>query len=189
MSRLAAVSAVLAALALAACGSSQTASVPTTSGAKAPGTNAATAGPSRSPCARLELAWTGTQGATGHLEITLSLRNASGRGCILRGYPRARLLDAAGHTLPLRVHRGGGFFPDSQGRPHTVSLRPGAVARFGLSFVVNNEYAGARTCRPAATMMSLAPDTSRWQRISLAGAGRPRVVPCGDRVVVSPVYS
>lgn len=187
MSRLSAAAAVALALALGACGSSRPASAPTGPGAPGAATSSARGAPTT--CSRLTLAWVGTQGATGHLEVTLSLRNASASRCIVRGYPRARLLDAAGHPLPLRVHRGGGFFADGSDPASAVSLRPGAQARFGLSFVVNNEYAGAHICRTAAAAMALAPATSRWQRISLAAAGRPRVTPCGDRVVVSAVYA
>ncbi len=184
MSRLSAAAAVALALALGACGSSRPASAPT-----GPGAATSSARGTPTTCSRLTLAWVGTQGATGHLEVTLSLRNASASRCIVRGYPRARLLDAAGHPLALRMHRGGGLFADGQIRPQPVSLRPGAQARFGLSFVVNNEYAGAHICRTAAAAMALAPAASRWQRISLTAAGRPRVTPCGDRVVVSAVYA
>jgi hypothetical protein len=132
-------------------------------------------------------AYAGTQGATGHLEVTVSLRNVSGRPCTVRGYPGARLLDASGHPLAIRVRDGGGFFPDSQSKPRQVKLVPGSRAVYGVSFVTNNEYAGARRCATAATLMSLAPGASEWKRVSLRG--HPRVTPCGDAIVLSPVYA
>lgn len=184
---------VLAAVALAGCGSSQT--VSSSSVPRPAATTTATrtsAAPSASVPActgsQLKLAYAGTEGATGHLELTLALRNVSAHKCGLRGYPAARLLDAGGHTLPMRASNGGGFFPDTLERPHLVVLDPGSDARYGVSFVTNNEYAGARLCLLATALMSRTPGATRWTRVALGGAGRPRIAPCGGRLVLSPVY-
>lgn len=181
---------VLGAVALAGCGSSQTSSTPagsatTTQSAGAPGVTSA-----RADCAgsQLALSYAGTEGASGHLELTLALRNVSGHACLLRGYPAARLLDRAGHPLPLHVSRGHGFFPDTLPAPRTIALKPGTTVHFGISFVTNNEYKGDRTCRTAATALSAAPGPGvHWQRVSLRPA--PRISPCGDQLVVSPVHA
>jgi hypothetical protein len=188
------IAAGLAVLALAACGSSQSGSSssatgsthrPTTSvpsRAKATLTGAACA------ASQLRLSYVGTEGATGHLEVTLALRNASGRACTLRGYPRARLLNAHGAALPLKVKQGGGFFPDTQRRARAIALKPGGRARFGVSFITNREFAGAHICRTAAVAMSSAPGASgHWWRLSLRSA--PRISPCGDQLIVSPLYA
>lgn len=178
------IAASLVGLALAACGSSHSHSSSSEPAANAPGRHPL------GPCAasQLRLSYAGTQGATGHLEVTLALRNTSGRPCLLRGYPAARLLNKRGVALPLTTRRGGGFFPDAQRRPRVVVLAPGQRARFGLSFVTNNEFAGARTCRTAAAAMSSAPGAGgHWWRLSLSGA--PRISPCGGQLVVSPVYA
>ncbi len=175
--------ALLAALVLAACGSSQSSS--SSSSRSTPGAVAQT-----HPCApsQLRLGYVGTNGATGHLELTLALRNASSRPCTLRGYPGARLLSRTGAALPLTIRRGGGFFPDSQRRARRVVLKPGGQARFGVSFVTNNEFAGARVCRTAAAAMSSAPGGGgHWWHLSLRDA--PKISPCGNRLVVSPVYA
>jgi hypothetical protein len=180
--------AILAAAILAACGSSQTPSssqTSTTSARSGPPSHTAAACGAR----QLSVSYGGTEGATGHLEVTLTLRNGSGRACTLRGYPGARLLDAAGRPLPMRVRRGGGFFPDSQRRPRTVVLGPGRRARYGLSFATNNEYAGARRCFAVAALVARPPGTSRWTRVPVGGGGRPRIAPCGRQLVVSPVYA
>jgi hypothetical protein len=190
-----AVLAVLSGLALGACGSSQTASTPAvpkpaTSRPSTADRGAKSAVAPAGGCAgtQLKLAYAGTEGATGHLEVTLALRNISKGTCTMTGYPAARLLNGSGATLPMRVKRGGGFFPDTLQSPRTVVLKPGARARFGLSFVTNNEYRGDRTCRTAAAVMSLAPGSgARWLRASLRVA--PRLTPCGDQLVLSPVYS
>jgi hypothetical protein len=189
--------AALVALALGACGSSQTTSSaqsqpvpPTRSSSSADNTKRTTGAASTGACSasQLKLAYAGTEGGTGHLEVTLALRNVSARSCTIRGYPAARLLNRAGQTLPMHVKRGGGFFPDTLQSPRAVVLAPGSRGRFGLSFVTNNEYRGARTCRTAAAVMSLAPGAgSSWQRLSLRVA--PRISPCGDQLVLSPVYS
>jgi hypothetical protein len=179
------------ALTLAGCASSQTQSATSTS-ASATSTSAAphSAGaPHTSACAgsQLALADGGTEGATGHLELTVTMRNTSPSACVLRGYPRARLLNGAGRALPLRVARGHGFFPDSDSRPQQVSLRPGGSARFGLSFDTNNEYKGAHVCRTvAAAMVSTPGSPGHWQRVSLRSG--PRIAPCGSRLVVSPIH-
>jgi hypothetical protein len=176
--------ALLGALALAACGSSQS----TTSSTSAPakhGTPAKTAGPIPR-CSHLAVTYVNTNGATGHLEVTFAMRNTSRRTCRIEGYPAAQLLDGAGRALPMRLQRGHGFFPDTTRPPRVVMLKPGARARFGLSFVTNNEYAGAHVCRTAAAARSSAPGAAGHWRLSLRGA--PRISPCGSQLVVSPVY-
>jgi hypothetical protein len=186
----------LVALTLAACGSSQTTSssnstTSTASSAQSGTSNrAGTGAAATSGCdaAQLRLAYVGTEGATGHLEVTFALRNVSSTPCRLRGYPAARLLSKNGVALPLKAQRGGGFFPDSQRAPQPVIVKPGGRAHFGVSFVTNSEYARARTCRTAVAAMSSAPASpGHWWHLSLHGA--PRIAPCGDQLVVSPIHA
>jgi hypothetical protein len=183
MHRWIAAGAALTALVLAGCGSSQTHSATSASPPHSAGA------PHTTRCAgsQLDIAYSGTEGATGHLELHVAVRNRSRTACLLRGYPGARLLNAAGRPLPLRVGRRGGFFPDTQSGPRAVTLTPGGSAHFGISLVTNNEYKGARVCRTAAAAMLSAPGSpSRWQRVSLRSG--PRIAPCGDQVVVSPIH-
>ncbi len=183
--------AILAVAGLAACGSSQTSSSSPNSTTTSPRSGSLTGAAAGSACGarQLELSYSGIEGATGHLEVTVSLRNGSERACKLRGYPAARLLDAAGRTVPMRIRRGGGFFPDSQRQPRIVVLRPGRRARYGLSFATNNEYAGARHCFAVAALLARPPGSSSWTRVRLTGGDRPRIAPCGRQLVVSPVYA
>jgi hypothetical protein len=176
--------AILAAIALAGCGSSQISSTSATT-STAPRAAPAAAHPA---CAHLALAYVGTQGATGHLEVTFAARNASTDRCTVHGYPAVRLLDAAGHALPIRRQLGHGFFPDTLKPARTVVLAPGARARFALSFVTNNEYAGARTCRTLhGAQASLPGNGGAWTRLPIATA--PKLAPCGTQLVVSPMYA
>ncbi len=177
------IAALLAGLALAACGSSTPATTSTRStGGAASSTSAAA--PAR--CSDLRTTYVATNGATGHLEVTFSLRNVGKRTCRVQGYPAARLLDAAGRRLPVTIHRGRGFFPDTLHAPRPVTLAPGARARFGLSFVTNNEYAGARRCR-TFVRAEVGMSGSGWASVSLRGA--PRLTPCGAKLVISPIYA
>jgi hypothetical protein len=176
--------AALMALGLAACGSSQTRSQ-----ASGPPPPQSAGAPHTTGCAgsQLTLSYSGTEGATGHLELHVAVRNSSQTACLLRGYPGARLLDGTGRALPLRVGRRDGFFPDTESRPRPVALEPGASAHFGISLVTNNEYKGARVCRTAKAAMLSAPGSrSHWQRLSLRPG--PRIAPCGKQLVVSPIH-
>jgi hypothetical protein len=172
-------------LVLAGCGSSHPGS-PTS--ASAPPHSAGAPHTTGCSGSQLTLSYAGTEGATGHLELHVAVRNKSQSPCLLRGYPGARLLDGAGRALPLRVGRRDGFFPDTESGPRAVALKPGASAHFGISLVTNNEYKGARVCRRAAAAMLSAPGSqTHWQRLSLRPG--PRVAPCGDQLVVSPVHA
>jgi Protein of unknown function (DUF4232) len=143
------------------------------------------------PCAssQLTLTYTGTQGATGHLEATFALHNVSGRSCTLRGYPAAELLDAAGHTLTTRLKQGKGFFPDTLLAPRQVVLKPGGGAQFGLGFADNNEYVGGRPCPSAAWLKTVPPHAAGALRVALTGGEHPRFAPCGGQLVASPIYT
>ena len=172
---------------LAGCGSSQTSSSSTATSAPSPAAPAATAA-AACRASQVAASYAGTNGATGHLELMIALRNVSRTPCRLRGYPHAMLLDRAGRRLPLHVRRGSGFFPDSRAAPAPVAMRPGGRARFGIGVITNNEYAGAHVCRVAATAVTAAPGIAvHWQRVSLRRA--PRISPCGSRATVSPVHA
>ena len=192
MRRLAATGLAATALAVAAagCGSSQTATQRSTSSSTPGATVHRTTGRARNGACtpgQLVPAYVGTNGATGHMEVTIALRNRSGRPCRIAGYPGARLTGPGG-PLALRVAHGGGFFPDTGGRPRRILVAPGHSAHYGISFVTNNEYAGAHVCHVITGAASALPGHPRtWQPVSLARA--PRLAPCGTRIVVSPIHA
>ncbi len=146
-------------------------------------------GASRCSTGQLALSYLGTQGATGHLEVTFALHNVSARTCALRGYPGGQMLDTGGRRLPTHVKRGHGFFPDTLLAPRRVTLAPGASAHFGLSFSTNNEYrGGGRRCPAAATLRSVPPNARQPLSVQVSGAGHPRFAPCGGQLVATVVY-
>ena len=179
------IAAVLAALALGACGSSQSSSSSSSSSAQSTHSTSASRSPSACSAAQLRPAYAGTQGATGHLELTLSLRNLSGHACRIEGYPVATLIGVNGKPLPMRVTHGHGFFPDTLRSARPVTLAPGARARFGVSFIVNNEYRGARVCRTAVGVVAGLPG---WNGTAVSLRRGPKIAPCGNQLAVSPLY-
>jgi hypothetical protein len=178
------IAALLAGLALAACGSSQSSS--SSSSAESPHSTSASRSPSACSAAQLRPEYVGTQGATGHLELTLSLHNISSRSCRIDGYPAATLLDTNGKPLLMHITHGRGFFPDTLRTARPVTLAPGARARFGVSFVTNNEYRGARVCRTAVRVVAGLPG---WNGATVSLRHAPKIAPCGNQLVVSPVYT
>jgi hypothetical protein len=140
---------------------------------------------------QLRLAYTSSQGATGHIEASFQLRNVSQTGCTLFGYPGARMLDAKGNALPTRVQRGGAFYADTRRRPTKVSLAPGQSARFVFGYSDNPEIgSGAtgtpRSCPKAARLEVTPPNSYSQLVISVSSAGS--FAPCGGVLVASPVY-
>ena len=148
--RPASAAASLAALALAACGSSQTTSSPS-----APTHDEPTCRPRRHPGRRSRLRSVAAEaGLRGHRGRDRPPGADAGAAQRVEA-PRARCADtrprgcstARGRPLPMRLDRRGRLLPRHAGHGRDGwSLAPGSRARYGLSFVTNNEYAGARRC-------------------------------------------
>lgn len=188
---------IASALLLTACGSSAGTSSPTAAATTATSSTgpaprivgaAAALAPRCTPGA-LSARRTDTQGATGHVETGFEFRNASSRGCTLRGYPGALMLDAQGHAMATKLTRGNGFFPDTTVPPRTVTIAAHGGARFTLSYADNSEYAGRRTCHTAAALMITPPQSHGALRVSVSGAGQARFAPCGGDLTASPVHA
>jgi Domain of unknown function (DUF4232) len=180
--------ALVIAAAVAGCGSSQTRSQTATSTASSHGSSATLGVIAGCRGSQLAASYVRSDGATGHMELTIALRNVSPTACRLTGYPRAALLDGAGRRLPLHVSRGSGFFPDTRATPRPVVVAPGTLAHFGIGFTTNNEYAHAHVCHTAEAAIAAAPgEPVHWERVSLRRA--PRIVPCGSALTVSPVHA
>jgi hypothetical protein len=163
-----------------------------TTGSKVPaGTSSASAPGAATPgrCApqQLGLAYLGSQGATGHIEASFQLRNASQKQCTLFGYPGAQMLGANGNLLPTHVQRGGSFFTETRRAPHTVSLAPGEAARFVFGYSDNPEYGGGKACPQAVKLEVTPPNTYSRLAVSMP-AGANSFAPCGGVLVASPVY-
>jgi hypothetical protein len=192
--------ALLCALALAACGGgghsrsptngqaqgTSPSSVPKTSAAPSTTGGAAAARPPTCAPSQLRLRALDTQGATGHLEATFSLTNASRSRCRLFGYPGAHMLSANGRVLPTTVKRGNGFFPDSRRTPAAVELAPAGVAHFSLGWSDNNEQGGSPASCPRADRLEVTPPNDYGTlAISVRGLN---FAPCNGKLTTSPVY-
>lgn len=173
------------AMVAAGCGSSQTATRHQTTPA-----GSTPAGPVARACtgAQLHPTYAGSNGATGHIELTIALRNVSSRPCRVSGYPDTRLLGAGGAAITFHVGHGHGFFPDTLGRPRRMLVAPGHAVHYGIGLVTNSEYAGAHVCRTITGALSALPGgAGGWRRVSLRRA--PRLAPCGDRITVSAIHA
>lgn len=86
--------------------------------------------PGTPPCraAQLEAAQVGQNGATGHLDTPITLRNRGTAACTLDGYADLRIVDSGGRVLAQAVgSTGRGTFFDS-GSPQPVLMQPGTPA-------------------------------------------------------------
>ena len=175
-------------LGLAACGGA--ARQPATGSARSQAAaHLATTTVARCQPAALAIAQVGSQGATGHIEAMLQLRNTAATPCALYGYPGALMLDAHRSPLHTQVLRGGGFFPDTRLAPRRVVLGPGRAARFGLSFSTSSESEGHHDCPVAAWLLLTPPNDYTQLSLALAGTGWPRFAPCGGQIFATPLFA
>lgn len=84
------------------------------------------------PCAASQLTLTATPegAASGHVVTLYHFTNASGVTCSLRGYPNARLLDAQGQSLPIKVEQVAQAYTWKTTPVTTIALAPGGSAWF-----------------------------------------------------------
>jgi uncharacterized cupredoxin-like copper-binding protein len=121
--------------------------------------------------------------ALGNEEFRVQLSNTSTTTCTLFGYPGLQLLSAKGKPISTEVHRGSSYLVRPE-TPETVTLRPGQVASFVVSFEDQTGFPNT-TCPVAPTMEVTPPNDYHSLEIhgSFSSYG-----PCG-RYVVSPVYA
>jgi hypothetical protein len=130
----------------------------------------------------LAMSVSGTEGAAGTLEVTISLRNTTSATCTMNGFPGALLLGASGTALPTTVVRAGIYsftnFPSA-----LVTLAGGALAYFNLGY--SDVTTGSETTCEMATQLEITPPNATTHGIvtaSLAVCNR-------GTVTVSPVFS
>jgi uncharacterized protein DUF4232 len=161
MARFAALSVVLAALAVAGCGSSHNAT--SSAPASATTTSSVSASASTPPCASSALAvWLGLGeggGSAGGVVYPLELTNISGTSCHLRGFPGVSAW--AGHQLGSPAGR------DHAVPAQTVTLADGDTAHALIRFANVGNFSPA-SCRP---------QTSGALRVFPPGERASRLVP------------
>ncbi len=178
----AAAGAVLAALALDACGGSSATTTVTASASSA--TSSATARSSAAPttpstttaasrpvsttprckAAELSLSFLGQQGATGHGELGFALRNISGTSCRTFGYPGVLFLGQSGQPLPtVSTRTTHDFFGVLPAVPIVVA--PGSSFSFRLG--VTHGISSPVGCTTAHGLQVIAPDDTASLRIAI----------------------
>jgi Domain of unknown function (DUF4232) len=133
-------------------------------------------------CSAVDLAGsvTGSQGAAGTIETTISLRNSSSPACSLVGYPGLTLLDAGGNALPTNTVRGGGL--QFENVPvTTVVLAPGQAALINMG--TSDVPTGSETCSAASKLRIYPPNAVDTLTVSLE-----LTVCAGGTIHSSPVY-
>lgn len=126
-------------------------------------------------------------GETGEHAFALAITNGGPAACWISGYPRIRLVDAAGVELPLTYRHGGGYVTTAA--PTPIFLGPGAEA----TVVVAKYRCDLGDVRVAATIEVAAPGSAEFTSIPVA-ASPPTIDYCGpndpgDDVDISPIES
>ncbi|MEA2158881.1 MAG: hypothetical protein QOD66_1261 [Solirubrobacteraceae bacterium] len=197
--------ALIAALALSACGgstkvvtdtpasvtstgsSSATTTAGTTTSSTSTGVSASTtsagtgSAAGRCVAADLALSFLGQQGATGHGELGFALRNTSAGSCHTFGYPGVLFLTRSGAPLPTASTRTTHDFFGSASVQSLV-LAPGATASFRVG--VTHGIGSSAGCTTAAALQAIAPDDTATLRVAIPGGA----YECGT-ATVSPLES
>jgi hypothetical protein len=128
----------------------------------------------------LALSEIGNQGATGHIEVGLSLKNTSSGSCHTYGYPGVQFLDKAGGALPTKSTRTTSDFAGHVPLG-TVVVAPGDSVSFRLLFS-DSIGGGSAGCTTAYGIQVIAPDDTHTLTTTIPGG----VPECGT-TTVSPV--
>jgi hypothetical protein len=130
----------------------------------------------------LALSVLGSQGATGHIEVVLGLRNTSGSSCHTYGYSGVLFLGKSGQGLPTNAQRTttdfAGHIPLQE-----LMVAPGASVSFRLLFTDMGTGGSNAGCTQAFGIQVIPPDDTHTLRVSLVNGG---VYECGT-TTVSPV--
>jgi hypothetical protein len=180
--------AVLAALALAACGSSShntAASAPTTTASTPTSTSTTptvtqtvtTTTPSTTAvqsnicrAAALHLSFLGGSGATGHGLLGFALRNVSSSSCHTFGYPGILFLDRAGNALPtITIRTTHDFFGAAPLRSLTVD--PGATVSFRIGVTHFGPNGSNTGCTTAYGLQVIPPNDTSTLRMTIGNGG------------------
>jgi hypothetical protein len=158
----------------------------TTTSTSTPTTTSTPPQPAADQCvaADLALSFLGGNGATGHLELSFTLRNTSSASCRTGGYPGVQFLDASGHALPTHPdHTTDDFFGHTTLRELTVA--PGATVSFRLGTTDIGSGGSNAGCVSAKALQVIAPNDTATMRVGLHTG----VFECRGKVTVSPIQA
>ena len=130
----------------------------------------------------------GVGAGLGHIGLVARLKNRSGTGCILDGYPGIRLIGRDGallRTVVTHANAGDYLFPGIAS--HRIALPPGAFAAFDLGYEDNPGGPAADlpydvACPPASKIRVTLPVTGEYGTASI------ELAPCEGVVNVSPIF-
>jgi hypothetical protein len=159
-----------------------TASTPTGTTTASTTTSTTSTGAATPACVApmLALSEIGNQGATGHIEVGLALKNTSSGSCHTYGYPGVMFLDKSGQGLPTKTTRTTSDFAGHVPLGRVV-LAPGDSVSFRLLFT-DSVGGGSVGCTTAYGVQVIAPDDTRTLTTTIPGG----VPECGT-TTVSPV--
>jgi hypothetical protein len=144
-------------------------------------TTTGTPGTARCATGALIGAVTGSNGAAGTIETTVSLTSTATASCVLGGYPGLQLLGAGGSALPTTVVRKGNYSFTAMA-PATVMLARGQAAYFNIGY--SDVPVGSETTCPTSTSLEITPPNA-FDHLTIPAA----LGPCGGgTLVVSPVF-
>jgi hypothetical protein len=180
--------AVLAALALAACGSSShntAASVPAKTATTSPSAQpiptvtqtVTTTTPTTTPvqsnicrAAGLHLSFLGGSGATGHGLLGFTLKNVGSSSCHMFGYPGILFLDQGGGALPTTTIRAvHDFFGSAPLR--SFDLAPGESASFRIGVTHFGPNGSNTGCTTAYGLQVIPPNDTSTLRVTIGNGG------------------
>jgi hypothetical protein len=159
-------------------GGSGTGSTSTT----APSTTTTTSsGPPMCTTNALSAAISGSSGAAGTIETTITLKSSSAAPCVLNGYPGLGLVASDGSTLPSNVVRKGNYSFTAMA-PTTVTLTAGQSAYFNIGY--SDVPVGSETSCPSSASLEVTPPNA-FDHLTIPAT----LAPCGGgTLVVSPVF-
>jgi hypothetical protein len=130
---------------------------------------------------RLYVSVSGSNGAAGHIAITLRFRSLAPVACTFYGFPGLQLISATGQNLKTRLSWGTGSQLPSVPK-QTILVKPGGAAY--ATFMYADVPTGSETCPAVGYYLVTPPNETTSAVVPAKGA-----TPCGGRVSITPVMA
>ncbi len=123
----------------------------------------------------------GTNGALGHIAVTLRFRSIAPALCSFYGFPGLQLVSATGQDMATRVLWGtGSQLPNVPTK--TILVKPGAAAY--ATFMYADVPTGSEACPAVGYYLVTPPDERTSVAVPANGA-----TPCGGRISITPIMA